>query len=631
MASETPTPAVQPPPSIQNETPGHLVLRGKDKNIFTVLLGTRLRGSMASETPTPAAQPPASIHNETPRHLVLRGKDNNVLTLAPLERTEPLVPSTLGAFNFQPLQQKNILRVLPLDLTSRVENLIGILIGLGFVLAFAKGALDTALGEPSAGGAQSPQTLWGKLEPWYWPVAGVLLAIVMVVIYLTNKRSGKALVRGFMQALILLLILAVGSLLPGLAIYWFGGGHELLQQRPIPLLVLGRVLQLLLIAVASLIPGLLYFLFDRQCLATLRVRFQQAIFRLDPTVTTLTDVRAKYGGQMDEIYGPEDTRSARGRLVPGTRLPIFVTTLVITLGWFITLAPVGASDVPVEKRQELLQLFVPFPSAITYAFLGAYFFSLTDILRRYVRGDLKPKAYSSISVRVLVVVILAWVLDRIVTPASNGAVTSSFEGVKLAFIFLVGIVPETGLTFIREFVRPRFGKLIAIPQEENPLTDLDGVDLYDRTRLLDEGVTNIESLAHHDFIDLMMETRIPVARLVDWVDQAILYLHVREGASAQPTSDGGTDLRTRLRNYGIRTATDLLQVCEAATQRNGLATVLQALSGQPDTDKTNRIQVIVDSLLDDEWRDYVSNWRKNTGVLEETYDIPATAGAAEVT
>src|SRR5437016_4372797 len=332
-------------------------------------LGTRLRGSMASETPTPAAQPPASIHNETPRHLVLKGKDNNILTLAPLERTAPLVPSTLGAFDFQLLQQQNILRVLPLDLTSRVENLTSILIGLGFVLAFAKGALDAA-----TEGAQSPRALLGKLVPWYWPAAGVLLAIVIVVVYLTNKRSGEALVRSFAQALILLLVLAVGSFLPGLAIYWFGGGYELLQKSPLPLLVLGRVLQLLLITVASLIPGLLYFLFDRQCLATLRVRFQQAIFRLDPTVSTLTDVRAKYGGQMDEIYGPEDTRSARGRLVPGTRLPIFVTTLVITLGWFITLAPVGASDVPVEKRQELFQLFVPFPSAITFGFLGAYFF-----------------------------------------------------------------------------------------------------------------------------------------------------------------------------------------------------------------------------------------------------------------
>ncbi len=211
----------------------------------------------------------------------------------------------------------------------------------------------------------------------------------------------------------------------------------------------------------------------------------------------------------------------------------------------------GAS-LRIEKQQELLQLFVPFPSAITFGFLGAYFFSLTDVLRRYARGDLKPKAYSSISVRVLVVIILAWVLDRIVVPANNGAVTSWFGGVKLAFIFLVGIFPETGLTYIREIVRAQFGKLIAIPQEQNPLTDLDGVDLYDRTRLLDEGVTNIESLAHHDFIDLMMETRIPVARLVDWVDQAILYLHVSLSGQGVPGSHSGLMLAAGLRELVLR-------------------------------------------------------------------------------
>ena len=62
--------------------------------------------------------------------------------------------------------------------------------------------------------------------------------------------------------------------------------------------------------------------------------------------------------------------------------------------------------------------------------------------------------------------------------------------------------------------------------ERDPLTNLEGIDLYDRARLLDEGVSNVEGLAHHDLIELMLQTRIPAPRLVDWIDQAILYLHV---------------------------------------------------------------------------------------------------------
>ena len=177
----------------------------------------------------------------------------------------------------------------------------------------------------------------------------------------------------------------------------------------------------------------------------------------------------------------------------------------------------------------------------------------------------------------------------------------------LALIFMVGIFPETGLTYIREALRPLTGKLLSLMEEKSPLTDLDGVDLYDRTRLLDEGVTNIEALAHHDFVDLMMETRIPVPRLVDWVDQAILYLHVRSS-----NDNGESDLRLHLRNYGIRTATDSMLVYQLSQTTGQLDAVLQTLSGDTDVGKVNRLQIVVDALCDDEWLDCIRHWRLNT-------------------
>lgn len=305
---------------------------------------------------------------------------------------------------------------------------------------------------------------------------------------------------------------------------------------------------------------------------------------------------------------------------------MLVATLVLTLGWVLTLAPVGMS-VPLRQPKDILLLFAPLPSALTYGFLGAYFFSLGDVLRRYVRGDLKPKVYSSIAVRVFLVFILAWVLDRMV-PAEGGVASATVTqpgGVKLALIFLVGFFPETGLTYIREVARPLLGKLLSLSAEASPLTDLDGIDLYDRARLLDEGVTNVESLAHHDFIDLMMETRIPVARLVDWVDQAILYLHVSEAPSAKPGNHNSPELRTRLRKYGIRTATDLLEVYKAAKSRKELEVVLQALGDPSDAGKTSRMQLIVDALRDDEWLSCIQHWRQRIAVRAETHVVPAAA------
>ena len=146
----------------------------------------------------------------------------------------------------------------------------------------------------------------------------------------------------------------------------------------------------------------------------------------------------------------------------------------------------------------------------------------------------------------------------------------------LVFAFVVGIVPQAALNRLRELwqiglrgsdsiasaaarARPPSATgnghanesanvdrdVAAALADPLPLTDLEGIDLYDRTRLGSEGVTNIEALAHHDLIDLMLATRIPVPRLVDWTDQAILRLHVST-----------EDLKI-LRRYGIRTASDL--------------------------------------------------------------------------
>jgi hypothetical protein len=84
--------------------------------------------------------------------------------------------------------------------------------------------------------------------------------------------------------------------------------------------------------------------------------------------------------------------------------------------------------------------------------------------------------------------------------------------------------------------------------ERYPLTDLGASSIYDRARLLDEGVSSsIEGLAHHDLPSLMMYTRIPAGRLVHWTDQAILFLHV-----AATTERARRRSSAKLRSYRIR-------------------------------------------------------------------------------
>ena len=196
---------------------------------------------------------------------------------------------------------------------------------------------------------------------------------------------------------------------------------------------------------------------------------------------------------------------------------------------------------------------------------------------------------------------------------------------------------------MREKVWSDGGAWSAVPlREPAPLTDLEGIDLYDRTRLAEEGINNVEALAHADIVELMSSTRISAAQLVDWTDQAILYLRVGGDASARDLPKGATPPPDRgacpdvhrnlchLRAYGIRTATDLLQVYEQAVQRgegtgtqaaevDALRTALE-LPGVPTDSSVRAIQTIIDTLPDEEWFVQVLNWRHSEfGAVDSWY------------
>jgi hypothetical protein len=117
--------------------------------------------------------------------------------------------------------------------------------------------------------------------------------------------------------------------------------------------------------------------------------------------------------------------------------------------------------------------------------------------------------------------------------------------------FLIGIVPETFLTFLQEIYRAKWIRRFTSEIEEPvPLKNLEGIDLYDRAPAAGRRHRQHRGMANHDLIDLLLETRIPAARLIDWMDQAILHPHAR----CPPASTNA------LRRAGIRTASDLVTV-----------------------------------------------------------------------
>ena len=127
------------------------------------------------------------------------------------------------------------------------------------------------------------------------------------------------------------------------------------------------------------------------------------------------------------------------------------------------------------------------------------------------------------------------------------------------------------------------------PFEDTPLTVLDGMDIYERTRLEEEGITGVQALARHDLVDLILSSRIPVPRLIDWLDQALLFQHAKAAFG-------------QLRARGIRTATDFLQVF---ADTDGALRALMDGAEAPQLDP----RLLAAVLANDEWIAYVQNWR----------------------
>lgn len=354
-------------------------------------------------------------------------------------------------------------------------------------------------------------------------------------------------------------------------------------------------LRALFLGLVITFPAAMYFTFEKQRGAALRTRFLLDAFRLDHRFRTVNDIRARYGARMRDVFGADgDSRGESGPSRTSSlryNAPILISTMSISLVVVLVYAFYeGDSDVGFTVP---LLNFLPYPYVVTFALLGAYFYGLNTAIRGYVRGDLQPKTYSQITGRIMKVFVLSaliWIVDVYWLPqeqsipteevaAGDESLASSLantiegsasqtwlQGALLALAFFVGIVPNTFLTWFFEKTRKVFKLDDAKFVEAQPLTHLQGVDLYDRARLEQEGVTNLEALTHGELVDLMLQTRIPTGRLVDWLDQAALLLYV-EGV---PKGEGrdNYELAALLRDVGIRTASQLLCDCRGLNSWN---------------------------------------------------------------
>jgi len=220
--------------------------------------------------------------------------------------------------------------------------------------------------------------------------------------------------------------------------------------------------------------------------------------------------------------------------------PVFLTTVVLAVGWsavlwdtrFIT-APAGPWDV------------------LKYGFIGAYAFVTSMLIRRFFQSDLRPSAYASAVFRIMLVLLIVAVLHQVM-----GGTTAVSDRAELAVAFVIGFFPLVGLQALQRATSRALGRVVPAVTSQYPLDQLDGFNLWYEARLTEEGVEDMQNLTTMNLVDVMLHTRVPPGRLVDWTDQAFLLIHLEP---VDQKAESGTQARAKLRRAGIRTATDFLK------------------------------------------------------------------------
>ncbi|WP_445636828.1 tetratricopeptide repeat protein [Nostoc sp. DSM 114161] len=204
---------------------------------------------------------------------------------------------------------------------------------------------------------------------------------------------------------------------------------------------------------------------------------------------------------------------------------------------------------------------------IFYAFLGSYFFGIQLLVRRYNTFDLQPQVYSAVILRTLLSAVITFSIASLIggitteplssekssnsptsqatssssekssnSPTSQATSSSSSPSNKDVYksndkssipwqvlAFLIGIFPTSGIRWIT-FVTNRSLSAPIDQYNESPLKNISGINTWHEARLSELGIDSVQSLATTDICKLLLSTQFDTQQIINWVDQAILYM-----------------------------------------------------------------------------------------------------------
>lgn len=241
----------------------------------------------------------------------------------------------------------------------------------------------------------------------------------------------------------------------------------------------------------------------------------------------------------------------------------------------------------VAQHLEHLTTLMPVPFL---AVLTAYVVMGLKLILRLRRYDVTAEGYMELLWRLVAAFVLGLVGAVLARPVAEGQVfwIRDWELAPVWFGILFGVLagamPKESFHTLLHFIWARFKQVFDTSgdrsraphildklEPRHPLRILDGIDYWDEQRIEEAGVADCHALVYDGIKKLLYGTAFPASQIVDWVDQAALFLTA--GA------EEGALFVTTFRKLGLNSATKLLDFTADECGKQTLLVAAESVQG----------------------------------------------------
>lgn len=207
-------------------------------------------------------------------------------------------------------------------------------------------------------------------------------------------------------------------------------------------------------------------------------------------------------------------------------LHIILTILMTIVGAIIFFLPIFGIEQTMLDTIGVTEMVL---RAMRFGFIGAYLFSAQLVYRRYTTYDLQPYVYMYCTLSIFAGLVINFAAFQTIYGLSESEPIVGLGGGLLDLLaFAIGFFPLLAVQWLTRIAYSALGQV----QRRSDILRLDlidGISQFHEVRLKDNGIDNIQNLASVDIPFLLINSTFSAQQVIDWVDQAILYLYLEPG------------------------------------------------------------------------------------------------------